>query len=120
MQIDPTLLDAPLSQLSDNDFKSFFDDYMSGHGIREKSVVTGRVLEIGDDWVTVDINFKAEGLIQLDEFRGPDGEITIAVGDEVDVYLDSMGNDDGNLVLSKEKADLMKAFGMDDEATLSS
>ena len=110
MQIDPTLLDAPLNELSDNDFKSFFDDYMSGHGIREKSVVKGRVLEISDDWVTIDISFKAEGLIQLDEFRGPDGEITIAVGDEVDVYLDSMGNDDGNLVLSKEKADLMKAW----------
>ncbi|MCB9667878.1 MAG: 30S ribosomal protein S1 [Alphaproteobacteria bacterium] len=113
MNTDSSILDLDLSKLSqidDDSFKNFFDDMMADKGTREQSVVTGRVIGISDDWVTVDISFKAEGLIPAAEFRGPDGEMTIAVGDTVDVYLDSMGGDDGVLYLSKEKADLMKAW----------
>ncbi|MCB9678508.1 MAG: 30S ribosomal protein S1 [Alphaproteobacteria bacterium] len=110
MNTDSNIADLPLNQLSDDQFKSFFDDYMNEKGIREQSVVQGRVIGISDDWVTVDIQYKAEGLIAASEFRGPDNEMTIKVGDIVDVYLDSMGGDDGVLYLSKEKADLMKAW----------
>ncbi|MEZ4319103.1 MAG: 30S ribosomal protein S1 [Myxococcota bacterium] len=110
MNTDSNIADLPLTQLSDDQFKTFFDDYMSEKGIREQSVVQGRVIGISDDWITVDIQYKAEGLIAASEFRGPEGEMTIAVGDIVDVYLDSMGGDDGVLYLSKEKADLMKAW----------
>ncbi len=106
----PNVEDLPINQLSDDQFKSFFDDFMDEGGIKEKSVVTGRVIGISDDWVTVDISYKAEGLIPVREFIGAEGEITIAIGDTVDVYLDAMNNDDGMLVLSKERADLMKAW----------
>jgi small subunit ribosomal protein S1 len=102
--------DLPLTQISDDDFKSFFDDFMDQKGVREQSVVTGRVLEIGPDWVTVDISYKAEGIVPAAEFKTPEGEMTIAPGDMVDVYLGSMDSDDGVLLLSKEKADLMKAW----------
>jgi small subunit ribosomal protein S1 len=108
--IDPNLMDTPIDQLSQEQFKSFYDDLMGEKGIREQSVVTGRVLEIGDDWVTVDINYKAEGLVPSEEFRNPEGGYDISVGDEVDVFLGSMDSDDGVLVLSKERADLMKAW----------
>ncbi len=113
MNTDSNILDLDLGTLSKLDqdaFKSFFDGMMAEKGTKEQSVVTGRVIDISDDWVTVDINFKAEGLIPAQEFRGPDGELTIKVGDEVDVYLDSLGGDDGVIYLSKEKADLMKAW----------
>ena len=113
MHIDSNILDLDLSQLSklgDDSFTGFMDDMLSGKGTKEQSVVTGKVIGISDDWVTVDISFKAEGRIHAGEFRGPDGEMTIEVGDDVDVYLDSMGGDDGVLYLSKEKADLMKAW----------
>jgi len=110
MNTDSNIADLPLTQISDDQFKSFFDDYMSEKGIKEQSVVQGRVIGISDDWVTVDIQYKAEGLIAASEFKGPEGEMTIAVGDTVDVYLDSIGGDDGVLYLSKEKADLMKAW----------
>ncbi|MFT5456637.1 MAG: small subunit ribosomal protein S1 [Myxococcota bacterium] len=108
--IDPNLLDLPINEISDDKFTEFFDAMMSKHGIREKSVVQGRVIGVTNDWVTVDINYKAEGLIPAHEFRSPEGVIEIAEGDIVDVYLDTMGEDDGALILSKEKADMMKAW----------
>jgi small subunit ribosomal protein S1 len=108
--IDPNIVDLPLNQLSDDQFKTFFTDFMGEKGIREQSVVKGRVLTVGDDWVTVDISYKAEGMIPTAEFRNPEGGITIQPGDEVDVFLDSMEEEDGMLVLSKEKADMMKAW----------
>jgi small subunit ribosomal protein S1 len=107
---DPNLADLPLNQISDDQFKTFFDDYMGEKGVREKSVVRGRVIGINDDWVTVDISYKAEGMIPVSEFKTPEGELTIKVGDDVDVYLDQMEEEDGMLVLSKEKADLMRAW----------
>jgi small subunit ribosomal protein S1 len=107
---DPNLLDLPINEISDDNFKEFFDDMMSNKGIREKSVVKGRVIGITNDWVTVDINYKAEGLINAHEFKSAEGVIEIAMGDMVDVYLDTMGEEDGALMLSKEKADMMKAW----------
>jgi small subunit ribosomal protein S1 len=100
----------PLNQLDDAQFKAFFDDYMGQKGVREQSVVKGRVLEIGPDWITVDINYKAEGIVPTHEFKNEAGELTIKVGDMVDVFLGSMDTDEGVLTLSKEKADLMKAW----------
>jgi small subunit ribosomal protein S1 len=109
--IDANLLDRPLTDLSDSEFKNAFDQLMAESGTTEHSVVKGRVIAVDDDWVTVDINYKAEGVIALSEFRSPEGEITVAVGDFVDVYLDSSeGTETGMLQLSKEKADQMKAW----------
>jgi small subunit ribosomal protein S1 len=104
------IADIPLSELSDDQFTNFFDDFMAEKGVREKSVVQGIVLNVGPEWVTVDISYKAEGLIRTAEFRTPEGEIEIAKGDVVEVYLDTMDSDDGILILSKEKADLMRAW----------
>jgi small subunit ribosomal protein S1 len=107
---DPKTLDLPLNQLSDDQFSTFYQDFMGEKGVREKSVVKGRVIGISDEWVTVDIAYKAEGQIPVSEFKTPEGELTIKVGDEVDVYLDAMEEEDGTLVLSKEKADMMRAW----------
>ena len=110
MSLDQNISDLPIGQISDAQFKSFFDSFMDESGITEKSVVNGRVINISDDWVTIDISYKAEGLVPVNEFKNAEGELTVAIGDMVDVYLDQMGGDDGALVLSKEKADLMKAW----------
>jgi small subunit ribosomal protein S1 len=99
-------LDAPLDQIARDDFQSFFDDYLGNRSVREQSVVKGTVIEIGDEFVTVDIGYKAEGVIRKSEFTNEEGQLTIQVGDLVDVYLDQMGEEDGLLELTKEKADL--------------
>jgi small subunit ribosomal protein S1 len=104
------MLDTPLDQISDDQYKDFFENFMSEKGVREQTVVQGRVIGVTDEWVTVDINFKAEGVIPSREFRDAEGKIGIAVGDMVDVYLDTLNESDGALRLSKEKADMMKAW----------
>src|SRR5438067_7696601 len=68
---------------------------------REGSIVKGRVLEIRPREVLVDIGYKSEGVIPSAEFDNIDN---LEVGDEVDVLLERLENDEGMVVLSKEKA----------------
>ncbi len=104
------LLDQPLSDLDRDAFKNLFDSALLESNIQEHSVVSGKVIDIGDEFVTVDIGFKAEGIIPRREFLTPEGEFGITLDDMVDVYLDSLDQGDGQLMLSKERADLMKAW----------
>jgi len=103
-------LDLDLMQLDRDEFTAFFNNYLETSPIREQSVVRGRIINVEGDWVTVDIGYKAEGVIPRGEFVDPDGNLTVKAGDEVDVYLESVEDVDGQLILSKEKADQMKAW----------
>ncbi|RME26962.1 MAG: 30S ribosomal protein S1 [Deltaproteobacteria bacterium] len=107
---DNTNLDISIEDLAREDFQALFDQYLDKSSVREQSVVTGKVTGIEGDWVTVDVGYKAEGVIPKSEFIDPDGNLTIAVGDEIDVFLDSMDEAEGQLQLSKRKADQMKAW----------
>ncbi|NOY25997.1 MAG: 30S ribosomal protein S1 [Oligoflexia bacterium] len=103
-------LDINIDQLDRDDFTAIFDEYLDQRSVREQSVVKGNVLDIDGDWVTVDVGYKAEGVIAKAEFYDAEGNLTIKVGDTVDVYLDSMDEAEGQLSLSKHKADQMKAW----------
>src|SRR5882762_1260209 len=83
-----------MAQMQDLLAKSFRE-------FREGSIVKGRVLEIRPREVLVDIGYKSEGIIPSAEFDNID---TLEVGDEVDVLLERLENDEGMVVLSKEKA----------------
>src|SRR5204862_492836 len=76
----------------------------------EGEVVRGRVLRVGPTGVIVDVGYKSEGIIDLDEFTGLDGGTHVNVGDEIDVLLEQTENRDGYVVLSKEKAEKMKVW----------
>ncbi|MBI4735975.1 MAG: 30S ribosomal protein S1 [candidate division NC10 bacterium] len=78
--------------------------------IVEGDIVKGTILEIIEDAVLVDIGYKSEGLIPLREFRTPSGEVTIKVGDVVDVYLEQKEDSEGLIVLSREKAEKIKIW----------
>jgi small subunit ribosomal protein S1 len=78
--------------------------------LAEGEVVRGRVLRIGPNGVIVDVGYKSEGIIDLDEFTGTDGTPHVNVGDEIDVLLEKTENRDGYVVLSKEKAEKMKVW----------
>jgi small subunit ribosomal protein S1 len=75
--------------------------------IEEGEVVTGTVLGVKENSVIIDIGFKAEGIVPIDEFKDS-GEITI--GDRVDVYLEKLEDQDGMMVFSKKKADFLKVW----------
>src|SRR6202163_1477720 len=70
-------------------------------GFRQGSIVKGGILEIRAREVLVDVGYKSEGVIPLIEFEGAD---SLEVGDEVDVLLERLENEEGMVVLSKEKA----------------
>ncbi len=76
--------------------------------IQEGEIVRGRVVMIGRDSVLVDVGYKSEGVIDLDEFpnRGRD----LQVGEEVDVLLEQKEDNDGQVILSKEKANRIKIW----------
>ena len=73
-------------------------------------VVEGEILQIIDDNVVVDINYKSEGLIPRSEFRQFDKETPLEVGQKVEVYIEQIEDKNGNVVLSKDKANLKKAW----------
>ncbi|MBI5180960.1 MAG: 30S ribosomal protein S1 [Nitrospirae bacterium] len=77
--------------------------------IEEGTIVKGRVMAVHNDGVMVDIGFKSEGIIPIHEFTGDDLS-KIKVGDEINVYLEEHEDSEGNLILSKEKADKVKVW----------
>ncbi len=78
--------------------------------VKEGSIVSGRVVRFTDDAVIVDIGHKSEGEIPKGEFLQPDGSLAVAVGDVVEVYLDSFEDNDGEMVLSRERAEMFRAW----------
>jgi len=78
---------------------------------KEGEMVKGKVVSIGRDFVTVDIGFKSESLIPIDEFKTyPGNTLTNKEGDEIDVIIEEFEDENGALVLSKEKADKQKIW----------
>lgn len=76
----------------------------------EGEVFKGRIISIGQDYVTVDIGYKQEGLVSVKEFQNYDGSLKIKANDEIEVYLERLESHMGNLILSKDKAEILKAW----------
>ena len=72
-------------------------------------VLTGRVVQINTDTVMVDVGWKTEGYIPARELRDEQGNITVSVGDEIEILVDRR-DQDGNLVLSRDKAAKIKIW----------
>lgn len=78
--------------------------------ILEGEIVRGKVLEIGADSVVIDIGYKSEGSIPIKEFLNPQGQLIVQMGDVVEVYLESKEDNEGLIVLSREKAEKIKVW----------
>ncbi|WP_372638556.1 30S ribosomal protein S1 [Fodinibius sp.] len=103
-------LQAASEDYSDEEFHQLADMYENTlNEIEEKEIVTGRVVSVDEDYVIVDIGFKSEGIVQTNEF--PDEVVeNLAPGDEVDVFLDKVEDQEGQLILSRRKADILHAW----------
>ncbi len=88
----------------------------SAKNFAEGEVFMGTVVAMNDEFVTVDIGYKQEGLVLAREFRNYDGTMKIKVGEEIQVYLEKLESSMGNLVLSKDKAEILKAWDKISEA----
>ena len=94
----------------EENFEALFEEYLRRDEVKEGEITKGRVIRIGKEHVVVDIDYKSEGQIPLDEFIGPDGKMNLNEGDEVDVFVEAIEDDDGLVELSKEKADKLKIW----------
>ncbi len=106
MSLNPETIDADIN------FESALEDYLNCDfaGLEEGTIIKGEVVRIDGDNVLVDVNFKSEGQIPLDEFRDAAGNIAVNVGDEVDVFVARKNESEGTIVLSYEKAKRMQLF----------
>jgi len=97
----------------DDDRSPEMREEMLGHyeesmrSLGEGEIVRGTVLNVDDKEVLVDVGFKSEGIIALSEFPDPG---SIKVGDTIEVFLEKMENQDGLVVLSKQRADFVRVW----------
>jgi small subunit ribosomal protein S1 len=91
-------------------FAALFEESLKGEEVKEGDIVRGTVIAVTKDFAIIDIGYKSEGQVPIDEFRGADGTVEVKAGDEVDVLLEDRENDAGMIVLSKEKADRLKVW----------
>jgi small subunit ribosomal protein S1 len=76
-------------------------------GIEEGKVVRGRILKITEKEVFVDVNFKSEGILPIHEFKDV---ASFKVGDEIEVFLEEVEDSEGQLILSKSRADFLRVW----------
>ena len=72
--------------------------------VERGAVISGQVVAIDSDWITVDTGLKSEGIVARSEFLNEQGELEVAVGDQVQVVVDAVDNGMGQTLLSREKA----------------
>ncbi len=102
------------AEYSPQDYENYMRMYEETiQDIREGEIITGTVMGITREDVIVDVGFKSEGIIPITEFQEP---INIKVSDKIEVYLDAVEDQNGQLVLSKQKADFMRVWDKIKEA----
>ncbi|ODS23093.1 30S ribosomal protein S1 [Candidatus Endobugula sertula] len=95
--------------MSEN-FAELFEESLKTVDMVSGSIVTGVVIDIDRDWVTVHAGLKSEGVIPASQFADENGEVTLEVGDEVHVALESVEDGFGETKLSREKAKRAEAW----------
>jgi small subunit ribosomal protein S1 len=105
LRVRPDLYDDAYSNDEYEAMLELYEGTMSQ--IAEGEIVKSKVLRITDNAVILDVGFKSEGSVPLDEFKDPEN---LQVGDEVEVFLEHLEDQEGAVVLSKKKADFMRVW----------
>ncbi len=103
-----SILNIPdnLEELGEDAIAKIYEESLES--IKEGQVIIGEVLSLEQDFVVVDVGYKSEGTIRLDEFSNQGRELKI--GDKVEVFLETKEDSEGRVVLSKEKANRIKVW----------
>ena len=97
---------SPEDQAAWDEMEKYFSESL--HQFKEGQVVQGTVIELAKGIATIDIGFKSEGNVHIHEFSNNGQDLS--VGDEVEVFLERSEDNEGNVVLSKEKANKIKLW----------
>ena len=100
-------------EYASEEYEQLISKYESSFAVKEGEIVKGKVLRIENDEVIVDIGFKSEGSIKLAEFTDPS---EAQVGNEIEVFVEEIEDQEGQVVVSKQKADFMRVWDRIKEA----
>jgi small subunit ribosomal protein S1 len=99
------------TELSAAEYESLIAQYEDTlKNLQEGQIIRGRVIQVTPSEVIVDIGYKSEGVISIAEFTDYEGHVTVAVNDRIDVLLESTEDQNGYVVLSKDKAEKMRVW----------
>ncbi len=101
--------------MSEN-FAALLDESLNTLEMQPGTIVSGVVLDLDKEWVTVHVGLKSEGVIPLDEFKDVEGNVDINVGDEIEVALEAVEDGYGETRISREKARKISAWKNLEEA----
>jgi len=91
---------------SEEEFKKYIELYEKTFNIiKENEIVKGKVVAISGNDVLIDIGFKSDGRVSIDEFPDPEN---IKIGDELEIYVEKIEDKEGQLVLSRKRADIIR------------
>ncbi|HEX5758842.1 MAG TPA: 30S ribosomal protein S1 [Thermoanaerobaculia bacterium] len=103
-----TPVDDAVDQQEYKQLAALYDESM--RNLTEGEIVPGRIIGVTSNAVVVDVGYKSEGLIPLEEFTDRDGRLTVNVGDDVDVLLEKTEDVEGHVLLSYQKAMRMRRW----------
>jgi len=92
------------NKLSNEEYEALIARTFEGTLVKEKTIVSGKVVSIENDLVTIDVGSKSEGRIPVSEFHRPGQKPEMNIGDAFDVFIENVDNSNGETVLSREKA----------------
>ena len=95
---------------SQTEFETLFNDSINNVDMTPGSILTAKVIEIGDDYVVINAGLKSEGVIPKNQFIDSNGELEINIGDSVEVTLDIIEDGYGETIMSREKAKRTKVW----------
>ena len=98
------------NKISNEDYENLIAKTLKDTLVKEKTIVSGSVISVDNDLVTIDVGSKSEGRIPLSEFHRPGQKPEINVGDSFDVFIESVDNSNGETILSREKAIKQKSW----------
>ncbi len=98
---------SPQSKEEDMGFKELYEQSLNQ--LQYGDIACGKVVQITADTVMVDVGWKTEGFIPIKELKDAQGNVTVSVGDDIEVFIDKRDSE-GNLVLSREKAAKLKVW----------
>jgi small subunit ribosomal protein S1 len=107
----PTMTAESDEELSREEYQKLLEMYDdSMRNLTEGEIVPGRVIGITSNSVIIDVGYKSEGLVPIEEFLDRDGKLTVQEGEEVDVLLEKTEDLEGHVLLSRSKAQRMRRW----------
>jgi len=98
------------TKISNTEYDELLSSAFKNTNVKEKSIISGTIVSIENDIVTIDVGLKSEGRVPINEFSRPGQKPEINVGDETEVFIEHVDNANGETSLSREKAVKQKAW----------